>query len=357
MTAPVNRREFITASAALAAGMGLGARAADAGTQQTTPAAPAAPLTFKTKLRKALIARPTEEDLTQIKAAGFDGVEGRVMPPDEAAKMRVVAEKIGLQIHSVTRGWAEFNNPDTSVAQKTFDVTEGSLRTAEAFGADAILLVPCWIGRAAGPRHAGDHAAATGNTRSSSMRRPGTSRAWSTTTTRAFADYIKVHNHATDTSKEWVRRLIPLAEKTRVIIALENVTNHLWVKPDLFSHFVRSFQSPWVKAYFDIGNHVRFAPPEQWILALGDQTVRIHVKDYRLDPADPNGMGQGVNIREGHVRWPVLRQALEIGELQRLDDDRRQRQPVHGGTQPTARPDHRGRVAGGSEAQSRQAEA
>ncbi len=233
-----------------------------------------------------------------------------MIPPDDAAKMRIVAEKIGLRIHSVTRGWAEFNNPDASVAQKTFEVTEGALRTAEAFGADAILLVPCWIGER--------------NGRGTPVAMP---RPWEYQIefdektghlTRVvygdnarFAEYIKVHNHATDTSREWVRRLIPLAEKTKVIVALENVTNHLWVKPDLFSHFVRSFQSPWVKAYYDIGNHVRFAPPEQWILALGDQTVRIHVKDYRLDPADPNGMGQGVNIREGNVRWPVLRQALE----------------------------------------------
>ena len=144
---------------------GRGGRAESPGRgagEQTTPAAPAAPLTFKTRLRKALIARPTEEELTQIKAAGFDGVEGRVMPPDDAAKMRVVAEKIGLRIHSVTRGWAEFNSPDTSVAQKTFEVTEGALRTAEAFGADAILLVPCWIGERKWTRYAGDHAAALG---------------------------------------------------------------------------------------------------------------------------------------------------------------------------------------------------
>jgi sugar phosphate isomerase/epimerase len=36
------------------------------------------------------------------------------------------------------------------------------------------------------------------------------------------------------------------------------------------------------------------------------------VKDYRLEPADPNRRGTGVNLREGGVRWPVLRQALEV---------------------------------------------
>ena len=126
-----------------------------------------------------------------------------------------------------------------------------------------------------------------------------------------YADYITAHNHATDASREWVTRLIPTAEKTGVVIALENVSNNLWVTPELFRHFVASFWSPWVKAYYDIGNHVRFAPPEQWILTLGDLIAKIHVKDYLLDPADPDGRGRSVNIREGSVRWPVLRQALE----------------------------------------------
>jgi hexulose-6-phosphate isomerase len=108
-----------------------------------------------------------------------------------------------------------------------------------------------------------------------------------------------------------VKRLIPLAEQTKVVVALENVWNHLWVKPAHFRHFVASFQSPWVRAYFDIGNHVKYGPPEEWILALGELLVKVHVKDFRLDPADPDGQGQFVNIREGSVRWPVLRQALE----------------------------------------------
>ena len=213
-----------------------------------------------------------------------------------------------------------------------------------------VLLVPCRIGPTRRPR-----AAAQGP----AMRMP---RAWEfqiefddrrTATSRGssygdnapYADYIKAHNHATDTSTEWVKRLIPLAEKTKVVIALENVSNNLWVKPAIFRHFVQSFQSPWVKAYYDIGNHVRFAPPEEWILTLGDLLAKIHVKDYLLDPADPEGRGTSVNIREGSVRWPVLRQALEVDELQRLDDDREQRRHSVRGAQPAARPDPGRQVA------------
>jgi L-ribulose-5-phosphate 3-epimerase len=324
MTPPVNRREFMTASAAAAAGIGLmGSGAAQtpapggqrAGGATQAAAAADAPLTFKTKPHKALIARPTEDDLKRLKDAGFEGVEGnRDVQPEEAAKMRAIAEKMGMRIHSVLYGWAEFNSADKKEAERTFAESQAALRTAEAFGADTVLLVPCRIGGRGGQ-----------GAPVSTMRMP---RAWEFQIefneknghltkvvygdNAPYAEYIQAHNHATDTSTEWIKRLIPLAEKTKVVIAIENVSNNLWVKPAIFRHFVQSFQSPWVKAYFDIGNHVRFAPPEEWILTLGDLLAKIHVKDYKLNPADPDGRGTSVNIREGDVRWPVLRQALEV---------------------------------------------
>lgn len=323
MTPSVDRRRFLTTSAGLAAGLGLGAGVTSAqppagrpAAGARTPAPPTSSLDFKTRQRKALIARPTADDLKRIKDAGFDGVEGRVVPPAEAAQLREVAEKIGLRIHSVLYGWAEFNSPDRSEVERTFAETEDALRTAEAFGADALLLVPCRI--SGGGRRPG------AITKSPVLRMP---RAWEYQIefnpanghltkvvygdNTPYADYIAAHNHATDASVEWVKRLIPLAEQTKVVIALENVSNNLWVKPEIFRHFVQSFDSPWVKAYYDIGNHVRFAPPEEWILTLGDLLAKIHVKDYLLDPADPDGRGTPINIREGSVRWPVLRQALE----------------------------------------------
>lgn len=321
MSLPFNRREFLTASAAAAAGLGL---ARPGASQTPAPAAqgrgramspPVSSLAFKTKPHKALIARPTEDDLRKLKDAGFEGAEGsRDVTPDEAAKTRAIADKLGMRIHSVLYGWAEFNSPDKSEAERTFAETQAAIRTAQAFGADAVLLVPCRIGGRGGR-----------GAPASTMRMP---RAWEFQIefddktghltkvvygdNAPYAEYIRAHNHAIDTSTEWIKRLIPLAEQTKVVIALENVSNNLWVKPAIFRHFVRSFQSPWVKAYFDIGNHVRFAPPEEWILTLGDLLAKIHVKDYKVNPSDPDGRGSGVNIREGDVRWPVLRQALEV---------------------------------------------
>lgn len=306
----------MTASAAVAAGLGLRVGSNAAQTPAQAPAAATPALTFKTKPHKALIARPTEDDLKRIKGAGFEGVEGRSsVTPEEAAQLRVAAEKLGMRIHSVLIDrWNEFNSPEQSVVDRSFADSQAALRTAEAFGAETVLLVPGRIGGGGG----------RGAPQAPALRMP---RAWEFEIefneenghlTRVvygdnapYADYIKAHDDATDRATEAIKRLIPFAEKTKVVIAVENVGNNLWVQPRIFRHFVESFQSPWVRAYFDIGNHVRFAPPEQWILTLNSLIVKIHVKDYRLDPADPNGRGAGVNLREGSVRWPVLRQALE----------------------------------------------
>jgi hexulose-6-phosphate isomerase len=208
-----------------------------------------------------------------------------------------------MRIHSVLRGWAEFNHPDKSHVQASFDTSEAALRAAQAFGADAVLLVPCRINGMPMPRPWEFLIEFDEKSGHLSKVVPGDN--------APYAEYIRAHNHAIDTSREWVQRLVPLAEKTGVVIALENVWNNLWVTPALFRNFVASFQSPWVKAYFDIGNHVKYVAPEKWILTLGDLVAKCHVKDFKLNPSDANGGGQFVDIRDGNIRWPVVRAALD----------------------------------------------
>ena len=103
--------------------------------------------------------------------------------------------------------------------------------------------------------------------------------------------------------------LIPLAEDLKVIIALENVWNNLWVKPPLFRNFVASFNHPMVRAYFDIGNHVKYEPPQNWIKVLGPLIVKLHMKDFKLKP-DGHG-GEFVHPRDGGIDWPAVRLALD----------------------------------------------
>lgn len=289
-----SRRRFLATTATLAAGFSL----------SLTPGRGwAAEPEFKTKLKKAVIlTKPTEDGLKKLKDAGFEGVEGGVIPQADAEKARAIADKLGMKIHSVIRGWAEFNSTDAAKVESTFKVSEDGLKAAHGFGADAMLLVPCRIGGMKMPKPREFQFEFDQKTGLISKVAAGDN--------APYADYIAAHNRAITTSTEHVKRLIPLAEKLGVVIALENVWNNLWTQPAIFSHFVASFRSPWVKAYFDIGNHVKYAPSEEWITALGPLVSKLHVKDFKLDQ-DPGGNGKFTNIREGSVNWPAVRAAIE----------------------------------------------
>jgi hexulose-6-phosphate isomerase len=54
---------------------------------------------------------------------------------------------------------------------------------------------------------------------------------------------------------------------------------------------------------------MKFGPPEPWIRALGDLIVRVHIKDYLLEPG--GHAGKFVDIREGSIDWPSVRKELD----------------------------------------------
>ena len=281
----ITRRQFIAAGAALA----LTARTALAATDKP-----------KLKLRKALIrGLPDEKTLAPLKEAGFDGIESTAWnaAPDKAEAARKIADSLGLRIHSVLRGWARFNDP--KFLADDIATVETALRTAQIFGADAVLLVPCRIGGMKTPKPREfkiEFDEKTGHLKSVGD--------------GDYADYIKAHNAAADASRAAFEKLIPVAEKTGVVIAHENVWNNLWVQPGVFANFVGSFRSRWLRAYFDIGNHLKYAPSEQWIAALGPLIAKCHVKDFKLND-DPSGAGKFVDPLDGDVNWPAVRAALD----------------------------------------------
>ena len=82
------------------------------------------------------------------------------------------------------------------------------------------------------------------------------------------------------------------------------------MRPDLYQNFVASFNHPFVKAYYDVGNHVKYLiPVHDWIHTLGPLIKKIHIKDYLL-AADQHS-GKFVHPRDGSIDWPKMRQALE----------------------------------------------
>ncbi|NUQ65035.1 MAG: TIM barrel protein [Pirellulales bacterium] len=289
MTQPLHRRDFLATSAAVSAGLVLAGR---------LPAAE-----YRTKLKKALIGKPDQETLKSWKDAGFDGIESsdRKVSVEDAAAARKAADKLGMRIHALLFGWANFNSPDTSKVAEDVAAVEASLKAAGAYGADAVLLVPCKVGSMPMPE--------AWEFEIEFDEKTGMVQKVAAGDNAKYKEYIEAQNHATKASRAIVEKLIPVAEKARVVIALENVWNNLWVKPTLFRNFVASFDSPWVQAYFDIGNHVKYAPAEDWIRTLGKLIVKCHVKDFLLN-SDGHG-GKFVDIRDGSVNWPVVRQALE----------------------------------------------
>ena len=117
-------------------------------------------------------------------------------------------------------------------------------------------------------------------------------------------------------SQGQIRQLIPMAEELKVIIAVEEVWNKFLLSPLEFARYVDEFQSPWVRAYFDVGNVVISGYPQDWIRTLGKRIVKLHLKDFtfRQDPALKKRVADFVMLRDGEIDWKEIYRALaDIG--------------------------------------------
>jgi hexulose-6-phosphate isomerase len=103
-------------------------------------------------------------------------------------------------------------------------------------------------------------------------------------------------------------RIVPLAQEHKVVVAVEEVWNKFLLSPLEFARYVDEFESPWVRAYFDVGNVVFYGYPQDWIRTLGPRIVKVHVKDFRVDRQ--NGRFAFLNVGEGDIDWPEVRRAL-----------------------------------------------
>ena len=91
-------------------------------------------------------------------------------------------------------------------------------------------------------------------------------------------------------------------------IGIEEVWNKFLLSPIEFNRYVDEFQSPIVKAYFDVGNVVFYGYPQDWIRTLGRRIVRLHLKDFKVDRN--NGTFEWKNLGEGDIDWVEVRKAL-----------------------------------------------
>jgi hexulose-6-phosphate isomerase len=218
--------------------------------------------------------RPYAERFAMAKEAGFEAIEMQtIAAQEEAAEIKEAATDTGLRIHSVMNmaHWRQpISSADPAVVTESVKGMETSLRNAALWGADAVLLVP------------------------------------------AVVDDKTSYKDAYTRSQQVIReRLLPMARDLKVVIAVEEVWNKFLLSPLEFARYVDEFQSPWVRAYFDVGNVVLFAFPQDWIRTLGPRIVKIHLKDFSFDGR--NGRFTWKNLGEGDINWPEVRKAL--GEI------------------------------------------
>lgn len=257
----MNRRDFALTAAGAATAFAAETRAAG-----------------KLPIRKAVLESMLPKDLPMAerfrigREAGFEAIECHTEEdPKRADEIKNASEKTGLKIHSVMNS-AHWKYPLSSADPQVVDVSmkgmETSLRNAKLWGADTVLLVPAVVN-------------------------PETS-----------------YQEAWTRSQKQIKKLIPLAQELKVVIAVEEVWNKFLLSPLEMARYVDEFRSPWVKAYFDVGNVVLYGYPQDWIRTLGNRIVKLHIKDFRF----PNRKAEFVALREGEIDWKAVHKALaDIG--------------------------------------------
>ncbi|MHC5006440.1 MAG: sugar phosphate isomerase/epimerase family protein [Planctomycetota bacterium] len=217
------------------------------------------------------------EKFQLLKSLGFDGVE--MMSPANYDRDEVLAarDRTGVVIHGVVNSehWrSPLSDPDPAVRARGREALETALGDAAAYGATTVLLVPAVVNKQV-----------------------------------SYADAWK-------RSRAEIRRVLPLAEKVRVRIAIENVWNNFLLSPLEAARYVDEFESPWIGWYFDVGNVVRYGWPDQWIRTLDRRVLKLDIKEYSRSKRDNEGLWKGFNVEigDGDCDWPSVRAALrDIG--------------------------------------------
>jgi len=264
MSINMNRRHFLKQSSAFALGesfLGTGAVASTASGLIRTGSA------VGSTLRKGACIGVLPSELSVLerfelaKELGFEGIEPNTLEsPEEVEEYRRASEQTGVEIHSIMNSghWKyPLTDNDPEVVKECVKGIQTSIRNAHELGADAVLLVPGIVRR----------------------------------------------------SQREIRKLLPMAEEHGVVIAVENVGNRFLLSPIEFARYVDEFESPYVKAYFDVGNFTSIGFPPDWIRTLGKRLYKVHIKKFEpgadvptFDPKDRRTQG---------IDWPDVRRALD----------------------------------------------
>lgn len=230
-------------------------------------------------------AEPSLETCFQLaKDAGYDGVEVALDETGEVSltstredieRVKEWADRAGIQLYSVACGlyWQyNYTSADENKREKAKAITRKQLDIASWLGCDTILVVPGAV---------------------DVTFEPGSE----------IVEYDVAYERALEALKE----LAPYAEERKVAIGVENVWNQFLLSPLEMARFLDQVGSPYVGAYFDVGNVLRTGYPEHWIKILGDRIKKVHFKDYRKAAGDLHGF---VDLLAGEVNYPAVMEAF-----------------------------------------------
>ncbi|HQH71572.1 MAG TPA: TIM barrel protein [bacterium] len=270
MTNTLDRRNFIKTGMAAAAVLGT-----------TSLAGGAEGRKIKKTLKLGMIADQDEnknkltlkQRLQIAKDAGFDAVEPDTMiDPKEVDAIRKAADEVGIHLDAIicsTHWSSPLSSPDPKVVEKCMEGMKVSMKNSKDMGGDMVLLVP------------------------------------------GVVSPEVMYKDAYARSLKAVKELAPIAEDMGITIGLENVWNNFLISPIEFKGFLEEVNSPRVKAWFDVGNILRYGFPQDWIRTLGSQIARVDVKDVKITGFMTFDF---VNLLKGSVNWKEVMKAFdEIG--------------------------------------------
>ena len=221
------------------------------------------------RLRTLPSTRPYADRFRLAAAAGFEGLEVQCAP-DQVAEIREAVDLTGLPVHSICNGLNR-KYPLTSGDPATLATAiERAIRTLEdgaRLGVETMLVDAGKV-------------------------EDGTS-------------YCQAYDRAQAVIRN---ELLPAARELGIVLAIENVWNGFLLSPLEYVRFIDELESPFARAYIDVGN-VIFGRPENWIEIAGTRTVKLHLKDFRFRPL--RGRFRWTKIGDGDVDWTRVRAALD----------------------------------------------
>lgn len=223
------------------------------------------------------------EACEQAKQAGYEGVElclhehgslDMQTSDKQLLEIRRMVNDMGLEVCSVG-AWNLWEHNLAGYDEKAADyactIIKKQIECAQAFGTDAVLIVPGWVGT-------------------------------------IFAPGIVRYDHAYENAQKRLASLVPFAKEAGVTMAVENVGNKFLLSPLEMRRFIDEIGSEFVGAYFDVGNIISTGYPDQWIEILGQRIKRLHFCDCR---ANLTGLDAFVDLFAGDVDFPAVMQAAK----------------------------------------------